>query len=137
MREIKFRAWVKKDRKMTAITDLEYSWKERKLINVCDETFEYLIENVELMQFTGLKDKNKKEIYDGDILEYYIEDKEYFKELYEISYSEERACWQINIIKKCNHTNSPQFYLRHLTQTDDSCFKIVGNKFENPELLKC
>jgi hypothetical protein len=79
---------------------------------------------------------NKKEIYDGDILEYLIGGKEYFRELYLISFSEERSCWQINIINKCNHINSPQFYSSHLTQTYASCFKIVGNIFENKDLLK-
>ena len=88
-----------------------------------------------VMQFTNLLDKNKKEIYDGDILKYFIDGKEYFMELYQVSFSEERACWQINIIRKCNHINSPQFYSLHLTQTYASCFEVVGNIYEHKEFL--
>jgi len=52
-REIKFRAWDKKSKIM------KYD------INIISNSFG------ELLQFTGLKDKNGKEIYEGDIIEYF------------------------------------------------------------------
>ena len=123
MREIKFRVWHKKRKEILKSILNPYNFRDQAPSFV-------------LMQFTGLKDKNGKEIYDGDILEYYIGGEEIFTETYQLSYSEERACWQINIIKECNHTNSPQFYSQHLTQTYASCMKIIGNIYKNPELLK-
>lgn len=57
MREIKFRAWQKTHNKML------FDWCGQ-LINAMKEPSERII----LMQYTGLKDKNGKEIYEGDII---------------------------------------------------------------------
>ena len=57
MREIKFRAWLEKDKKMIPLVLM--TWIDGKPNT-----------DMILMQYTGLKDKNKKEIYFDDIIEF-------------------------------------------------------------------
>ena len=105
MRKIKFRIWDKINR----------MWFKRfnvNLLNIGD------LQNVEMMQYTGIKDKNDNEIYEGDIVKDvsdgiagYIE---YSDGGYEIIYD--------NIAEKLNADEA-------------SCVEIMGNIFENPELL--
>ncbi|MES0444931.1 MAG: YopX family protein [Desulfobacterales bacterium] len=68
MREIKFRAWDKTGECMVpwnAMTQTAFNDNKMNLLYdiMCGHRL-----NVELMQYTGLKDKNGKEIYEGDII---------------------------------------------------------------------
>ena len=88
MREIKFRAWDKESQKIYYVVTLDtesvYGKCEVPIIRVktgkmLDEYQpEYkTVYDYTLMQYTGLKDKNGKEIYEGDIVLCKIHDKEY------------------------------------------------------------
>jgi len=73
MREIKFRAWDNENKVMGYFPNDDNMFEIqdfRGFIN-CYE-FSDIISNVkyEIMQYTGLKDKNGKEIYEGDVLRY-------------------------------------------------------------------
>lgn len=73
MREIKFRAWDKKQKAMYAImTSMFFDGVlvSCSFLGFCGDEKTVPIDDLEIMQYTGLKDKNGKEIYEGDICRY-------------------------------------------------------------------
>ena len=125
MREIKFRAWLKEERKMVNVETLFIGINRLCFGNSkTEDLFFRDFEEVELMQYTGLKDKNGKEIYEGDILFFRDENMKYI------------VVWQdaAFIIKSIEIRN----YSEKMCWLDDTeiCCEIVGNIYENKKLLE-
>lgn len=68
MREIKFRAWQKDKKMMCEVKNIHFVSEQASLKEKENVTNTRPFKDIELMQFTGLYDKNGKEIYEGDIL---------------------------------------------------------------------
>ena len=83
-------------------------------------SFDLVDENTYIVQFrTGLKDINRQEIYEGDIVKYHINDSYYENLLTSPVYWEDDR-WRINY--------AANFYKWNFME-------VLGNIFENPELL--
>lgn len=104
MREIKFRAWDKEQKKM--------------LDDVSTWTDDFTGMLIALMQYTGLKDKNGKEIYEGDIVKYKNDKPD-------------------KVIFENGGFMTSRFY--HRTPNNWKILldelEVIGNIYENPELL--
>lgn len=128
-REIKFRIWDG-DQIVYPIKDSELAFVDGSIpkFNVWSQGGEHLYEVIvkELMQFTGLLDKNGKEIYEGDIL-HNTEHGHKFIIQWGIS-GESYAGWAGNWLGK--DFISPLF-----NSPLENC-EVIGNIYVNPDLLK-
>ena len=124
MRDIKFRAYNPRDKKMHCdITGFEF-FGDGNMSGVFIDGIFFLIEEVELMQYTGLKDKNGKEIYEGDII--LIDKENQIKG--QVKYSEKYAGFIIT------NTNSIADEAENLSDYIE--VEILGNIYDNPDLLE-
>lgn len=117
MREIKFRAWIGE------------SWVYSESISKDNDVWRILNHEddnwwacLEPQQYTGLKDKNDKEIYEGDILS----DDNYSNVDGSVVFDEEKGYYEI-----------AKFNYEPLHESlKDYDFEVVGNIYENPDLLE-
>lgn len=133
-REIKFRGYDKEDERMTYFDDEEYLYHcpfilrleqvFKKDSNYDDyEDFEYkdVTDKIELMQYTGLHDKNGKEIYEGDILKSIQ-----WNNIYLVKYTGTA----FYLYRKGNNG-----FNKITTWNNTEKSEIIGNIYDNPELL--
>ena len=119
MREIKFRAWSKKKKKMI------YNWQDTTNV----ESFGFNGNGYfEIMQYTGLKDKNGKEIYEGDILGVSGGSGVFW----EVNWDNTKTDLPVGFVFGSfgMRSNIPQYLHPSIDRLE-----IIGNIYENPELL--
>lgn len=131
MREIKFRAWDKENNEMVYQNKLIYNGKYKfyvdkygmvltkvKVFNIYEDV------QADIMQYTGLKDKNGKEMYEGDIVERTF----------------------LNLIERDKFIGTIKYYegTYNIDNDKEACsvfheidtFEVIGNIYENKELLE-
>ena len=121
MREIKFRAWDKENEKMMKVSSLHL---ENKEISAKENGTFRLFRMQDLMQFTGVKDKNGKEIYENDLIS--------CNKYKNIVVFFENGCFKIKY-PKSDTTNTICTLDTFLEKY--KC-KISGNIYENKNLLE-
>jgi len=117
-RQIKFRVWLIHWKKMLYPEGVHYFWSDCSM-DFCDEEYHYDLMEGDYMpqQFTGLYDKNGKEIWEGDVVSLNEEG------TYLVTWDEEDCLFKFG--------NSPVF---------EACaykakIMVIGNIYEHPELV--
>lgn len=133
-REIEFRAWLKDEKKMCKVAGIDFSSDEVDLSLQAKYCF-YKFKDVELMQYTGLKDKNGVKIFEGDILKHtseYDNNGEIFEreEILIVKYEKE---WCQFILEKA-YDKDGNYY--SFCEVDLDYLEVIGNIYENKELLE-
>jgi len=120
MREFKFRAWSGKINIMSPPTDfLELMTRPNR---IKPEEVSSVFDHLVWMQYTGLKDRNGKEIYEGDIVKAN-------EQIFDVRYD---AHWStIEIVGKSVDFSFIGFNISGLYEHE-----VIGNIYENPELLE-
>ena len=129
MREIKFRGWIKKKKLMVYFglfeTDMTYLYYAK------DKNGDFGLfideENDPIMQYTGLKDKKDKEIYEGDIVRWIIPE-----DISEFEREKRIIFWNKDSCGFFGKTLDSKYHCF----INGELFEIIGNIYENPELLK-
>lgn len=123
-REIKFRIW---DNLKNEWVTNKYIWRMKTDVNGIGEIHPHIFywkqhpHGLTYQQYTGLKDKNGVEIYEGDIVRGVFFDTDYMGDIVvtcPVNWVADSACFNVG------H--------RYWTR---SSLKVIGNIFENPELL--
>ena len=118
----KFRAWLKNDKEIIDVDEIH--WFDGELDIIGDYiTFVRKADEIELMQSTGLKDKNGKEIFEGDIVK--MAKDVYSKPTYYEVVRHRGGAYRLE-----SKQHGCELWLRH---TD--C-EVVGNIYENREFLE-
>lgn len=125
-REIKFRAWDSFYKQMISSEDIEFEKTSelfREIEDRCDN-------DIFVMQFTGLKDKKRQEIYEGDVLIWRCTKSGSKKEdLYIVVIDWEKHHYGLTI-----HSNGEK-WATGKSFWNESDREIIGNIYQNPELI--
>ena len=127
MREIKFRAWDEQNKIMHNEVEFIRSgtegndwilFKSDKQKLECGNVLNnpYFQQQIKVMQYTGLKDKNGKEIYEGDIVK-----GNYLRGIGVVEWNKYFCKFDIS-------------HRMNISPSDE--FEVIGNIYENPELLE-
>ena len=132
----KFRAWDKTENKMW---NVETIYIEDEWVKVNDGSIygitKDLVRDYVLMQSTGLKDITGDEIYEGDIVKVLVHDIEpkiMKDKMYIGVVAYNQGTFDIKISKDTYLGIIPEMYMLDI----DCVFRILGNIYENPELLE-
>jgi uncharacterized phage protein (TIGR01671 family) len=137
MREIKFRMWLKKDKKLVKVSSID--WWGNKIFDlssddrqVTEGELSYGINDDNrsqfiLMQYTGLKDKNGAEIWEGDIG---ITPCIHMEHIWYVGFIH----GAFNLVYKYQEGGLRQTKFFNLSEFYENC-EVIGNIYENPELL--
>ncbi len=151
-RETKFRVWDKKNKIMIYQDDDKCVWEmpnKHRILSVRQKSVSIIFEDddasdrssyeleegeFELMQDTGLKDRNDVDIYRGDIVQWpneSTEDKDIPAGMGFVKFHPEYLRFDVG----WKHQKDPSFGTQALLSDIKSCVEVIGNIYENSDLI--
>lgn len=134
MNKLKFRAFIKDEKKLVDVKELSFKYDE-----VVYESGRYTevrrFKDVELIQSTGLKDILGNDIYEGDIVKVLVKDVEpkiIEDKIYTGVITYEQGVFDVKTFDDTRLGIIPQMYMSDV----DCVFRVLGNIYENKELLE-
>ena len=126
MKNLKLRAWLKEDKEMISVEEMAFDTKYVRGFYKLDSRW-FKLEQVELMQSTGLLDAFGTEIFEGDIVT-----KNQGETFGVVRYGICRSslCFYVEQNYKGSELTYP------INPNFSRYYKVVGNIYKNPELLK-
>lgn len=119
----KFRAWLKADKEMISVEEIAFDTKwVRSFYKLTSRWFK--LEEVELMQSTGLCDKEGTEVFEGDVLHHQIQTEYTFI----VKYDKDKGRWYGDGLSRTYRIDITKEFLQY--------YKVIGNVYENQELLE-
>ena len=122
MKEYKFRAWCKEEKDMCSVRGIDFENEWVMITTPEGDNYTCDIKDYILMQYTDLKDKNDKKIFDGDFLKF-------SNKIFYVSYLGGTPA----LFEDCS-MNVFCSYMCNMCIGHGGI--IIGNKFDNPELLE-
>lgn len=126
----KFKAYLKNHEKIVSVIEINYKYEE-----IVYENGRYMevadFKDIELLQYTGLKDKNGVEIFEGDVVDVYtLEGSIYLRGVVKKA----KGGFYIEGLHRSKIIPLTDFYFKSYTNT--LRIEVLGNKYENPYLLR-
>ena len=124
----KFRAWHNELGRMMSIKNMWFQDSRIEELELNDAVMNEHItaypEQIELMQSTGLCDKEGTEVFEGDILHHQIQTEYTFI----VKYDKDKGRWYGDGLSRTYRIDITKEFLPY--------YKVIGNIYENPELLE-
>lgn len=135
-REIKFRIWDIENKKMLKVQELDFepTFYGGRIAIRPDQYNDYFdTEDMILMQYTGLHDKNGKEIYEGDIvlLDCYYYEEPAFDGEFKVIYDDINGMWLLVDLENKDRG----FTFGEIRSYYKAEIEVIGNIYDNLELL--
>lgn len=123
MANLKYRAWDKETKTMNGMAEIYRNRNQEIELRPRDE-------DIILMQSTGLKDKNGKEIFEGDVIAIEVDDTGMPINARVFQNS------KIGVLMFHVFEDNEDVPMVELLEDNSVAFEIIGNIYENPELLE-
>lgn len=132
----RFRAWIKKQKAIVETSDIVSIDFEDEMVEIQNVYFvdglpdsrdleTYRFDEIKLMQSTGLYDKGGTEVFEGDILHHQIQTEYTFI----VKYDKDKGRWYGDGLSRTYRIDIAKRFLPYY-------YKVIGNIYENPELLE-